>query len=403
MPLNADARRAAKDVASADFTVSRDVTVTSSFESMNLKEDLLKGLYEYGYERPSAIQQRAIVPIIQGRDVIAQAQSGTGKSSMIALAACQVASTSHRDPQVLILSPTRELAEQTGTLARQLGEYMAINTHCCIGGKSLGEDIKKLEAGVQVVSGTPGRVYDLVQRKHLVTKKIKLLVLDEADEMLNRGFKEQMYDMYRHLPPDVQVVLISATLPPDLMDVANKFTTEPVRILVRRDELTLDGIRQFHVDVEKEEWKFDTLCDLYDTLTITQSVIFVNTRKKVDWLAKEMRSNNFTVSSMHGEMPQGDRESVMAEFREGKTRVLITTDIWARGIDVQQVSLVVNYDLPPKRESYLHRIGRGGRFGRKGVAITFVCEGDDIKQLKDLERFYRTSIDELPANVGDLM
>lgn len=403
MPLNADARRAAKDVASADFTVSRDVTVTSSFESMNLKEDLLKGLYEYGYERPSAIQQRAIVPIIQGRDVIAQAQSGTGKSSMIALAACQVASTSHRDPQVLILSPTRELAEQTGTLARQLGEYMAINTHCCIGGKSLGEDIKKLEAGVQVVSGTPGRVYDLVQRKHLVTKKIKLLVLDEADEMLNRGFKEQMYDMYRHLPPDVQVVLISATLPPDLMDVANKFTTEPVRILVRRDELTLDGIRQFHVDVEKEEWKFDTLCDLYDTLTITQSVIFVNTRKKVDWLTKEMRSNNFTVSSMHGEMPQGDRESVMAEFREGKTRVLITTDIWARGIDVQQVSLVVNYDLPPKRESYLHRIGRGGRFGRKGVAITFVCEGDDIKQLKDLERFYRTSIDELPANVGDLM
>lgn len=401
--LDEAAREAARDVAPAEFTTRGDVGVVDAFEKMGLKEDLLRGLYEYGYERPSAIQQRAVVPILNGRDVVAQAQSGTGKSSMIALALCQLTNTSVRDVQGLVLSPTRELAEQTGTLAGQLGEHLNVSAHCCVGGKSLGEDIKRLEAGVQVVSGTPGRVYDLIKRKHLATKRIKVLVLDEADEMLNRGFKEQIYDVYRYLPHDIQVVLISATLPPDLLDVANKFMTEPVQILVRRDELTLDGIRQYYVDVEKEEWKFDTLCDLYDTLTITQSVIFVNTRKKVDWLTSEMRSNNFTVSSMHGEMPQRDREGVMAEFRAGKTRVLITTDVWARGIDVQQVSLVVNYDLPPKYELYLHRIGRSGRFGRKGVAIAFVCAGDDEKRLRDLERFYKMRVSELPANVAELM
>jgi ATP-dependent RNA helicase len=199
----------------------------------------------------------------------------------------------------------------------------------------------------------------------------------------------------------------------DVLEMTEKFMTDPIRILVKRDELTLDGIKQFFVAVEKEEWKFDTLCDLYDTLTITQAVIFCNTKRKVDWLTEKMREANFTVSSMHGDMPQQERESIMSEFRQGaryafvkrlisNSRVIITTDVWARGIDVQQVSLVINYDLPNNRELYIHRIGRSGRFGRKGVAINFV-KNDDLKILRDIEQYYSTQIDEMPMNVTDLI
>jgi len=216
------------------------------------------------------------------------------------------------------------------------------------------------------------------------------------------GFKEQIYDVYRYLPPATQVVLTSATLPNEVLEMTTKFMTDPVRILVKRDELTLEGIKQFFVAVEKEEWKFDTLCDLYDTLTITQAVIFCNTRRKVGWLGGKMREANFTVAAMHGEMPQKERDSVMDEFRDGKQRVLIATDVWARGLDVSQVSLVINYDLPNNRELYIHRIGRSGRFGRKGVAINFV-KSDDIRILRDIEQYYSTQIDEMPMNVADLI
>lgn len=194
---------------------------------------------------------------------------------------------------------------------------MNVQCHACIGGTSIGEDIRKLDNGVHVVSGTPGRVYDMIRRRNLRTRNIKMLVLDEADELLNRGFKDQIYDVYRYLPPATQVVLLSATLPHDVLELTTKFMTDPIRILVKRDELTLEGIKQFFVAVEREEWKFDTLCDLYDTLTITQAVIFCNTRRKVDWLTEKMREANFTVSSMHGEMPQKERDAIMQEFRQG--------------------------------------------------------------------------------------
>uniref|UniRef100_A0A803MD78 RNA helicase n=1 Tax=Chenopodium quinoa TaxID=63459 RepID=A0A803MD78_CHEQI len=304
--------------------------------------------------------------------------------------------------QALIVSPTRELASQTEKVIMAIGLHMNIQAHACIGGKSVGEDIRKLEYGVHVVSGTPGRVCDMIKRRTLRTRNIKLLILDESDEMLSRGFKDQIYDVYRYLPPELQVVLISATLPNEILEITNKFMTDPVKILVKRDELTLEGIKQFFVAVEQEDWKFDTLCDLYDTLTITQAVIFCNTKRKVDWLTEKMRNNNFTVSSMHGDMPQKERDAIMKEFRDGDTRVLITTDVWARGIDVQQVSLVINYDLPNNRELYIHRIGRSGRFGRKGVAINFVKK-DDIKILRDIEQYYSTQIDEMPMNVADLI
>ncbi|VFQ70808.1 unnamed protein product [Cuscuta campestris] len=384
------------------FETSDGVEPITTFEQMGVKDDVLRGIYEYGFEKPSAIQQRAVLPILSGRDVIAQAQSGTGKTSMIALTVCQMVDTRSSEVQALILSPTRELAVQTEKVILAIGDHINIQVHACVGGKSVGEDIRKLEHGVHVVSGTPGRVCDMIKRKTLRTRAIKLLILDESDEMLSRGFKEQIYDVYRYLPPELQVVLISATLPNEILEITSKFMTDPIRILVKRDELTLEGIKQFFVAVEKEDWKFDTLTDLYDTLTITQAVIFCNTKRKVDWLTSKMRESNFTVSSMHGDMPQRERDAIMEEFRSGTTRVLITTDVWARGLDVQQVSLVINYDLPNNRELYIHRIGRSGRFGRKGVAINFV-KTDDIKILRDMEQYYSTQIDEMPMNVADLI
>mmetsp|Transcript_26802 Transcript_26802/g.29881 ORF Transcript_26802/g.29881 Transcript_26802/m.29881 type:complete len:399 (+) Transcript_26802:65-1261(+) len=385
-----------------DFTTSKSVKIYPSFDSMNLNDDLLRGIFHYGFEKPSAIQQRAIVPMNQGRDLIAQSQSGTGKTAFFSMGILNKVDSSVRQTQALVLSPTRELAQQIQKVMYILGNYMSIDIHCCIGGQSMGEDIRKLDYGVQVVSGTPGRVYDMIRRKHLQTRNIKVLVLDEADEMLSRGFKEQIYDIYRYLPPTTQVVLVSATLPREVLEITGKFMRDPIRILVKRDELTLQGIKQFFVAVEKEQWKFDTLCDLYDTLTITQAVIFCNTRKKVTWLADKMRGNNFTVVAMHGEMEQAERDEIMKAFRQAEYRVLITTDVWARGLDVSQVSLVINYDLPNNRELYIHRIGRSGRFGKKGVAINFVTS-DDIRILRDIEQFYATQIDEMPMSVQDLI
>lgn len=304
--------------------------------------------------------------------------------------------------QALVLAPTRELAVQIQKVLLALGHYMSIQVHCCIGQKKISEDIRMLDSGVHVVTGTPGRVFDMICRRNLRTRALKMLVLDEADEMLGKGFKEQIYDIYRYLPPNTQVVLCSATLTPDVIAITKKFMNEPIRILVKRDEITLEGIKQFFVAVEKETWKFDTLCDLYDTLTITQAVIFCNTRRKVDFLTDRMRKVNFTVASMHGDMPQKERDEIMTSFRKGLNRVLITTDILARGIDVTQVSLVINYDLPNNRELYIHRIGRSGRFGRKGVAINFVTT-EDMGILRDIEMFYATQIDEMPMNVADLI
>ena len=384
------------DLSGKDVSTSEKVPVIATFESMGLKADLLRGIYAYGFERPSAIQQRAIKPIVRGRDVVAQSQSGTGKTAVFSISILQIIDETAREAQALALSPTRELAEQTAKVLSALGDFMNVHCRAIIGGKSVRDDVKALGHGAQVISGTPGRVYDMIKRKNFQTRAVKLMVVDEADEMLNKGFKEQIYDIYRFLPSSTQVVLASATLPSEVLDMTTRFMNEPVKILVKRDELTLDGIKQFYVNVEKEEWKFDTLCDIYDSLTITQAVIFCNTRKKVDWLAAKMRHADFTVAAMHGDMDQHQRDAVMGEFRGGGSRVLIATDLWGRGLDVQQVSLVICYDMSPDKELYLHRIGRSGRFGRKGVAINFV-KSDDRRCLKDIMRHYKIAIDEMPS------
>lgn len=369
---------------------------------MNLKADLLRGVYAYGFERPSAIQQRAILPVIKGHDVIAQAQSGTGKTATFSISTLQKIDPSIKQCQALILAPTRELAQQIQKVVVAIGDFMNVECHACIGGTSVRDDMKALQDGPQVVVGTPGRVQDMIQRRILKTDAMKMFVLDEADEMLSRGFTEQIYDIFQLLPQSTQVVLLSATMPQDVLEVTTKFMRDPVRILVKKDELTLEGIKQFYIAVEKEDWKLDTLSDLYETVTITQAVIFCNTRRKVDWLTEKLTSRDFTVSAMHGDMDQGQRDLIMKEFRSGSSRVLIATDLLARGIDVQQVSLVINYDLPANRENYIHRIGRGGRFGRKGVAINFVT-ADDVRMMREIEQFYSTQIEEMPMNVADLI
>ncbi|OXB71053.1 UNVERIFIED_CONTAM: hypothetical protein H355_009340 [Colinus virginianus] len=372
--------------------------VVDSFDAMKLDPNLLRGIYTYGFEKPSAIQARGIKPILDGYDTIGQAQSGTGKTATFAIAALSVIKYDINHCQVLILAPTRELAQQIQKVVLALGDYLHVRCHACVGGTVVRDDIAKLRSGVHMVVGTPGRVHDMMEKRHLRVDDIRLFVMDEADEMLSRGFKSQIYDVFKKLPSDVQVALFSATMPQDILELTTKFMRSPMRILVKNDELTLEGIRQFYIYVEKEEWKLETLCDLYETLTITQAIIYCNTRNKVNWLTTKMQARDFTVSSMHGDMDQKTREMIMREFRSGSTRVLITTDLLARGIDVQQVSLVINYDIPGTKENYIHRIGRSGRFGRKGVAINFVTT-NDVTVLKEIEQHYTTQIEEMPVEV----
>jgi len=389
-------------MAAVTCSISDEYPVYESFDDLDLQDNLLRGIYSYGFERPSAIQQRAIRPMMDARDVIGQAQSGTGKTATFLVGAMERIDWSHRECQSIILAPTRELALQIQKVARGLGDYLCVRCHACIGGMSRRDNVDALRDGQHMVVGTPGRVQDLLEKKYLDVDCLKTFVLDEADEMLSVGFKNQIYDIFRSLPADVQVCLFSATMPPEMLELTKKFMRDPVRVLVKKDELTLEGIQQFYVGVEREDWKLDVLCDLFEILTISQSIVYCNTRRKVDYLEQEMTKRDFTVSVIHSQLTQEERGLVMRTFQSGSSRVLICTDLLARGIDVQQVSLVVNYDLPLDVESYLHRIGRSGRFGRKGVAINFATSRDANK-LRTIEQHYSTQIDEMPEDIADKM
>ena len=369
---------------------------------MNLKEPVLRGLYAMGFEKPSDIQQRAILPIIEGRDVITQAQPGRGKTTTFIIRILQKIEADIVACQALILAPVRELAQQTSKAILALGDYLNIRCHNCIGGTRVSDDVARLKDGVHVVVGTPGRVMDMLMRKVLDSSRVKSLVLDEADEMLSRGFKDQIYDILTTLSTNsLQVVLCSTTMPPDAFEIAERFMKNRVQFLAKWEEL-MEGIRQFYIDVEKESWKLDTLCDLYDTLNITQTVIFCNTRRKIDYLTEQMRARQFTVSSTHDDISYQERKVILEEFRTGSSRILIIPDSFAFMIDVHQVSLVIQYDLPRDHEKYIRRINCSGRMGRKGVSISFVTK-DDFVTFRQLEEFYNIQIGEMPANVADLI
>jgi len=339
---------------------------------------------------------KGILPIIQGNDTIAQAQSGTGKTGAFTISTLQVIDAASSNIQALILSPTRELSLQIAFVIHSIGEFQGINIHACVGGTVVREDIKKLkQGGIQVIVGTPGRVHDMMKKGIFKTDYLRLFVLDEADEMLDKGFKAQIQDIFKFLPGDVQIALFSATMPAEILGLTKHFMRDPKKILVKAENLTLEGISQYYIAVEKEEWKMDVLLDLYSNLDINQALIYCNTKKRVLELETTMNNNDFAVSAMHGEMEQIKRDTIMKEFRTGSTRVLITTDLLARGIDVQQVGLVINYELPQKKENYIHRIGRAGRFGRKGVAINFVLP-NDAKFIREIQDHYNTQIEEMP-------
>ena len=388
--------------ASGNLAQTPDLKVYDTFESMDLPEKLLRGIFGYGYERPSDIQTKAIVPIKAGRDVLAQARSGTGKTATFCIGSmCRIDPTVKKI-QVLVMVHTRELAQQIRAVANALGEYIGISTYAATGGTPIREDLKALERGVHMVIGTPGRIYDLMNRRAISRDTIRVLILDEADQMLEDRFKEQVFCILQlGFPKDCQVALFSATMPEAVVEVANQLLQNPVRILVPPEEVTLDGIKQYYVGLEKEEWKYDVLADIYKQLTINQALIYCNKRQKAEWLAEKMTAEGFPLSFIHGEMDPEERMRRMKDFRSGAVRVMISTDLLARGIDIQQISLVINFELPNQRENYIHRIGRSGRFGRKGVAINLVGP-DERRALEELESHYGTSITPLPEDLAKI-
>jgi superfamily II DNA/RNA helicase len=381
---------------------SQNTETISSFDDMDLKKPILRGIYAHGFEKPSAIQKSAIVPMTTGRDIIAQAQSGTGKTGTFSIGVLQMIDENNPEEQALILSPTRELSRQTYNVIKSLGQYTDITIKELIGGQFGNKNISKNNKPANIVVGTPGKVLSELSHNRINYETIKLLVLDEADEMLSKGFTEQIQEIFRYLSKDAQIALFSATMSNEILEITEEFMNDPYKILVKTDELTLEGIQQYRVDVIKESFKYETLCDLYSTIAITQCIIYCNTRKKVYYLSNKLRENDFTVSCIYGDMQQAERNRVMESFRTGETRILITTDILARGIDVQQVSLVINYDVPNEVETYIHRIGRSGRMGRKGTAITFSTDYD-VDKLSYIEKYYNTKVYELPVNIASII
>jgi translation initiation factor 4A len=373
-----------------------------SFDEMGLDDNLIRGIYSYGFENPSKIQKLAIVPMSKHTDILAQSQSGTGKTGAFTIGSLSVVDTSIKAPQVLVICPTRELAQQTQRVAAALGTHINLKTLSATGGNQLRNDISTLKAGAQFIVGTPGRIYDLIRRGDLSVDHIRYVILDEADQMLEDLFAEQIKAILDNkFPSSTRLALFSATMPPNVLEIAENYLNNPVRILLPPDEVTLDGIKQFYVSLEREDWKLPVLLDLYQHITVNQCLIYVNKRQKAEWLAKQLSAQGFTLEYIHGEMEVAERKKRMDDFRMGSVRVLISTDLLARGIDVQQVSMVINFEMPIQRENYVHRIGRSGRYGKKGIAINLIS-GDEINSVREIEKTYSTVIHELPEDLGSL-
>lgn len=389
--------------ATAPFTeCTEGLQIYNTFDEMNLSENLVRGVYGYGFEKPSAIQSKGIVPIAQGRDIIAQAQSGTGKTGTFVIGSLTHIDPTLPKPQVLVLVHVRELAKQVCDVARQIGSKMGLKAHWCAGGNPVHEDIRALDAGAQFVVGTPGRIYDLISRNNLDRSHIKVLIMDEADQMLEDLFyKQVMCILECGFPSFTKVALFSATMPPTVVEVANKILNDPVRILIPPTAVRLDGIQQFYVPLDREDHKFDCLCDLYKHLNVTQAVIFCNRREKAEQLTSQMSAQGFPITCIHGELEKSERSRRMAQFLEGHTRILISTDMLARGIDVQQISMVLNYELPRTLSTYVHRIGRAGRYGRKGTTINLLGP-DEETLMKEIADHYGMSIKPLPNDLSCL-
>lgn len=374
------------------------------WDELDISIEILRGIYAYGFETPSPIQKKAITPILAKKDLIAQAQSGTGKTGCFTVGALSVVDTSITQLQVILLSPTRELASQTKLVLDTIGTFVkGLQTQLLVGGTSTENCIRSLsEEPPHIVVGCPGRVYDMLRRKKIHSETLKLIVLDEADEMLSYGFKEQVYNIFQFMPNEIQVALFSATLPNEIHTLTDKFMRNPVKVLVKSDSLTLEGISQYYVAIENDEQKIDCLKDIFEAFSMSQCIIYCNSIPRVQKLYEDMIKDNFPVGHIHSNMDKEERAQNFENFKKGITRVLISSNVTARGIDVQQVSTVINFDLPSCVHTYLHRIGRSGRWGRKGIGMNFVTRRDNYK-LKEIEQHYSTEIVKMPDNWSDVL
>jgi superfamily II DNA/RNA helicase len=379
-------------------------TEKDNFDSLNLNENLLKGVYLYGFNQPSKIQIKGIGSINTGKDCILQSQSGTGKTATYLLGVMNRLDSSEASCQGIIITPTRELASQVHDVANNLAKYTNYKIAKCTGGTDIHQNRTDLK-NASVVVGTIGRIFHMINEKKINPHKLKFIVLDEADDLLSDGISENLQYIFEKAPSGIQVILISATMSINVFNASKQFTHEPIKVLLKNNEVIIDLISQFYLDVETEELKFDTLLDLYNLVSTSQAIIFCNTIRKVEWLETNLNTNNFPITTIHSNMTQPERDEVVKDFRDGKTRLLLTTDLLSRGIDIPQVNMVINYDLPPNKETYVHRIGRCGRFDKKGVAITMVKMADpsDIKTFNKMKHFYKMDIKEMPESIGQYL
>ena len=381
----------------------------NTWEELELPENILRGIYSYGFEKPSPIQQKAIKPIMMGRDVIAQAQSGTGKTATFSIGALSIIDIEKNATQVLILSPTRELTSQTSNVINSLGgmnensKNERLRVQSVFGGSAYEEKSSFSNRNTpHVICGCPGRVYDMLRRDKISIKTIKLVILDEADEMLSSGFKDQVYNIFQYFNNDIQVALFSATLPESITPIIDKIMRNPIKISVKAEMLTLEGIGQYYIAVDDDRQKYETLKHLFSIAKLSCCIIYCNSVKRVVDLYEAMKEDEFPVCCIHSGMDHAARSQAFNQFRTGEMRVLISSNVTARGIDIQQVSVVINFDIPKCVHTYLHRIGRSGRWGRKGTGLNFVTRRDFVK-MKEIESHYNTQINEMPSNLGNIL
>ena len=390
-----------------ETTAGAEFPPVSNFDSMSLPEDLLRGIYSMGFERPSAIQSVTIMPMVKGRDVLGQAQSGTGKTGTFSIGMLSKVDAALRKPQALVLAHTHELADQIFQVVSALSQFMGLKVILAIGGESNPRhvNVRELRAGAHVVIGTPGRVYDLATSGDLSFANLRYFVLDEADEMLTDRFGDQVSEIVKlGLPDECRIAFFSATMPPEVVDLAERILTNPVRVTLKTADVKLDAIQQYIVPLDEDSWKLECMCDIFESISIPQSIIFTNTKERAERLYHALTERGFPVSVIYGEPMSGTiRKQRMREFRDGRTRVLIATNLLARGIDVQQVELVINFDMPSfeDKENYIHRIGRCARFGRKGKTIALVTPPE--KDIMDqIAAHYEFTVQPLPQDLKAL-
>ena len=387
----------------AENITNDDDYISTEFETwdeLDIKPDLLRGIYNYGFEKPSPIQRKAIRPIIEGKDIIAQAQSGTGKTATFTIASLQLVDLSNTDTQILVLSPTRELAAQTALVMEGIGSMMSgliVKTYY---GGAPADNFNRFSSKIKahVICGCTGKICDMIRRNTIRTSAIKLVILDEADEMLTTGFRDQVHNILQYVNENVQIALFSATLPANIYTIVNTFMRNPIKIEVKAEMLTLEGISQYSVAVENDSQKYATIKHIFSFISLSQCIIYCNSVRRVQELYEAMREDEFPVCCIHSDMDKYQREKAFINFKSGACRVLISSNVTARGIDVQQVSTVINFDVPKCIHTYLHRIGRSGRWGRKGTAINLVARYD-VDKIKEIESFYSCQIKVMPANL----